>query len=131
MACSSEDLSSSDDSSNAGDGADGLGRDADGVLLDNHDAEPVVVEGIAAAQESDERALDVDECEPAAAEALPDVHVDRVVHLLQRAQARGKNVQALEWFTMRLGQPLPCLGGAVLTPDALNGAVDRLSADAD
>ena len=83
-------------------------------------AEPVV-EPVVAAAEADV----VEESPPAEAD------VDTVVTLLRRAQARGKGVQAMEWFTMRIGEALTCLDGKVLTAEALNSATDKLCTVAD
>ena len=118
LAASSEDPSSSDDS----DGDHDPEPAADEP--DDHDQGPVVeAEALPAA----------DDQEPAeAAEAPPaEVSVDKVHNLLQRANRRGKGLQAMDWFTQRIGQALPCLDGKVLTAEALNSAADMLCLDAD
>ena len=118
LAASSEDPSSSDDS----DGDHDPEPAADEP--DDHDQGPVVeAEALPAA----------DDQEPAeAAQAPPaEVSMDKVHNLLQRANRRGKSLQAMDWFTQRIGQALPCLDGKVLTAEALNSAADMLCLDAD
>ena len=118
LAASSEDPSSSDDS----DGDHDPEPAADEP--DDHDQGPVVkAEDLPAA----------DDQEPAeAAQAPPaEVSVDKVHNLLQRANRRGKGLQAIDWCTQRIGQALPCLDGKVLTAEALNSAADMLCLDAD
>ena len=112
LACSREDPSSSDDS-------------------DDDEPEPVVdqlPEPVAAEADVVDQ-LPEPVVEPVVAAAEADV--DKVVHLLARAQARGKGVQAMEWFTMRIGEALTCLDGKVLTAEALNSATDKLCTVAD
>ena len=117
LAASSEDPSSSDDS-------DGDHDPERSDEPDDHDQGPVVeAEALPAA----------DDQEPAeAAQAPPaEVSVDKVHNLLQRANRRGKGLQAMDWFIQRIGQALPCLDGKVLTAEALNSAADMLCLDAD
>ena len=118
LAASSEDPSSSDDS----DGDHDPEPAADEP--DDHDQGPVVeAEALPAA----------DDQEPAEAAQAPlaEVSMDKVHNLLQRANRRGKSLQAMDWFTQRIGQALPCLDGKVLTAEALNSAADMLCLDAD
>ena len=118
LAASSEDPSSSDDS----DGDHDPEPAADEP--DDHDQGPVVeAEALPAA----------DDQEPAevAQAPLAEVSMDKVHNLLQRANRRGKSLQAMDWFTQRIGQALPCLDGKVLTAEALNSAADMLCLDAD
>ena len=129
LAASSEDPSSSDDSDGDHDPEPAADEPDDHdqgpvVEAEAHDQEPVVeAEALPAA----------DDQEPAEAAQAPlaEVSMDKVHNLLQRANRRGKSLQAMDWFTQRIGQALPCLDGKVLTAEALNSAADMLCLDAD
>ena len=117
MASASEDPSSSDSDSDSPDDPEHMADDDDHdpePMADDHDPEPAA------------------EAAPADDHAPPgEVDVEKVVHLLRRANARGKGVAAMDFFSQRVGQPLPCLDGKVLTAEALNSATDILCQMAD
>ena len=122
--CQEERLASSSEDASSDDGSD---DDEPEPVVDQRPE--LVVEPVVASAEADvvaEAEADVVEESPPA-----EADVDMVVTLLRRAQARGKGVQATEWFSMRIGEALTCLDGKVLTAEALNSATDKLCTVAD